>query len=189
MIHVAYSLHDKSGHYSKFVGASMLSLFENTSADVTVHILHDETFTNDNREKFSYIAGRYSQRVVFHNVEETCAEDIEKIRANFTEETLSRYSVATFFRLFAFKAIPPNVTKIIYLDSDTIVNLDVAEMWRVELGDKPLAAVLEWEDPRVSMRLPICNEGVVSPENYFNAGVTIMNLERFRREEKRIGGG
>ena len=31
MIHVCYGLNDKTGFYSKFVGTSMLSLFENHS--------------------------------------------------------------------------------------------------------------------------------------------------------------
>ena len=190
MIHVAYSLYDKDGHYSKFAGTSMLSIFENTTVDVTVHILHDKTLTNDNREKFSYVAGRYNQRVVFHNVEETCASEIEKITAGFSKEILERFSIATFLRLFAAKAIPKNILKVIYLDSDTIINLDLAEMWRVDLGDKPLAAVLEWEDTRVSQYgLTLCRAGLVKPEDYFNAGITIMNLARLRQEEKRIGGG
>ena len=190
MIHVAYGLYDKSGHYSKFVGTSMLSLFENTSADVTVHILHDSTLTNDNREKFSWVAGRYNQRVVFHNVEETCAEEIGKIRRSISKENLDRFSIATFFRLLISQIFLKTITKSLYFDADTIINLDVAEMWRVELGDKPLAAVLEWEDSRVSQYgLELCREGLVKPEDYFNAGVLIMNLERFRHEEKQVSKG
>ena len=72
MIHVCFGLYDKTGRYSKFTGTAMLSLFENTSADVTVHILHDDTLTQDNREKFIYLAGRYNQAVKFYNVEELC---------------------------------------------------------------------------------------------------------------------
>ncbi|MBR6711851.1 MAG: hypothetical protein IKI76_02505 [Selenomonadaceae bacterium] len=29
MIHVCFALYDKAGHYSKFTGTAMLSLFEN----------------------------------------------------------------------------------------------------------------------------------------------------------------
>ena len=73
MIHVCFGLYDKTGSYSKFTGTAMLSLFDNTTSNVTVHILHDNTLTNDNREKFSYVAGRYGQRVKFYNVEKLCA--------------------------------------------------------------------------------------------------------------------
>ncbi len=41
MIHICYGIYDKTGHYSKFIGISMISIFENTKESVTVHILHD----------------------------------------------------------------------------------------------------------------------------------------------------
>ena len=72
MIHVAYGLHDKTGHYSKFVGTSMLSLFENhytPPRSITVHLLHDNTLTLDNYEKFVYLTGQYNQIIKFYNVE------------------------------------------------------------------------------------------------------------------------
>ena len=36
MIHVAYGISDKNGTYSKFVGVSMLSMFENTKSEITL---------------------------------------------------------------------------------------------------------------------------------------------------------
>ena len=82
MIHVCFALHYKTGHYSKFTGTAMLSLFENLSTpprSTTVHILHDNTLTTDNRDKFIYIAGQYNQLVKFYNVEELCVDKIEAI--------------------------------------------------------------------------------------------------------------
>ena len=38
-IHVCYVLYDKTGCFSKFVGTSISSLFKNTSAAVTVHLV------------------------------------------------------------------------------------------------------------------------------------------------------
>ena len=78
MIHVCFALYDKTGRYSKFTGTTMLSLFENTSAKVTIHILHDNTLSQDNRDKFIYLAGRYGQAVKFYNVEELCAEKLSE---------------------------------------------------------------------------------------------------------------
>ena len=65
MIHVCFCFRDKTGRYAKFAGTSMLSVFENTDSEVTVHILHDDTLTPDNRDKFSYLAGRFSKFVKF----------------------------------------------------------------------------------------------------------------------------
>jgi len=56
MIHVCYGIYDDTGRYSKFTGMSILSMFENTRTEVTVHLLHDDTLTDDNRDKFSNFA-------------------------------------------------------------------------------------------------------------------------------------
>ena len=58
MIHVGFSLYDKTGRYSKFTGTAILSMFENTKSEVTVHILHDNTVSADIRNKFSSLAER-----------------------------------------------------------------------------------------------------------------------------------
>ena len=70
MIHVAYKLWGGDSFYAKMLGTSMLSMFENTKEKVTVHVMHNERLTPDNRGKFCYIAGQYGHQVEFHNVEE-----------------------------------------------------------------------------------------------------------------------
>lgn len=182
MIHVAYGINDL---YSKFAATSMLSLFDNTNADVTVHILHDDTLTVGNREKFVYIAGRYNQQVKFYNIEKICATEIEELKKKLSAVTLERFSIASTFRLLLSKIISPAVEKIIYLDADTIVNLDIRELWRVELEDKPLAAIPD----ALPQTVPLCQDGFVKFENYFNSGVLLMNLEKWRTDAKFLGGG
>ncbi len=51
MIHVCYAMRDESGKYSKFVGTSMLSMFENTREKITVHLIHDSTLSHESRKK------------------------------------------------------------------------------------------------------------------------------------------
>ena len=75
MIHVCFCFADKTGRYAKFAGTAMLSLFDNTAAEVTIHILHDNTLTNDNRDKFNCLAGRYGQHVKFYN--EGCRDSFQ----------------------------------------------------------------------------------------------------------------
>ena len=55
----------------------------------------------------------------------------------------SRFTVGALYRLFVPQVLPNTVNKIIYLDSDLIVNLDIKELWQIELDDKILAAVPE----------------------------------------------
>ena len=193
MIHVCFALYDKNGTYSKFTGTTMLSIFENTITppqlpSITIHILHDNTLTLDNREKFSYLAGQYNQRVKFYNVEELCADKLEEIiNLNPTLKT-SRYNIATFYRLLIAQILPADVDKIIYLDSDIIVNLDLNELWRIELGDKPFAAVPESSNGVNTQGFALCREGYVKDEDYFNAGVLMINTKVFGNEKLLMSG-
>ena len=186
MIHVCFSLHDKTGRYSKFTGTTILSLFENTTSDVTVHILHDNTLTNDNRDKFIYLAGRYGQAVKFYNVAELCADKIEDFKNFVPLVKTSRLSIGAMYRLTAPQILPPDINRVIYLDSDIIVNLDIKELWKIELDDKAFAAVPEVDFEYNSKIKFLIVNGYVNSEDYFNSGVLLMNLDYMRNAEEVI---
>ena len=56
MMHVCYAIYDKTGSFSRIAAASLQSLYDNTDAWVTVHILHDNTLSEENKEKYIYQA-------------------------------------------------------------------------------------------------------------------------------------
>ena len=187
MIQVCFGIHDADGQYSKFVGTTMASIFENTSVPVTIHILHDATLTNDNREKFSYLAGQYGQHVKFHNVEAQCAREINFLKEKLSSVMSSRFSVGTFYRLLMKKILGGG--KVIYLDADIIVNLDLVEMWRQDMQNFSVASVPEIEATFGNMIFNkfLLKTGMVKRENYFCAGVMIFNLDKFSENFFRDG--
>ena len=148
-----------------------------------MHILHDNTLTLDNREKFSYLAGQYNQRVKFYNVEELYADKINEMLALMPEVKNYRCSVGTAYRLFVANILPADVEKIIFFDSDIIVNLDIRELWQIDLGDKPFAAVPESSNGTNAKNFALCREGYVRDEDYLNLGVLLINTRRFRDNE------
>ena len=192
MIHVCFGLYDKTGQYSKFTGTAMLSLFENTNSNVTVHILHDNTLTDDNRDKFSYVAGQYNQTVKFYNVDELCADKLKEYVNLLPVIRDSRVTVAGFYRLLIPQLFSSAPKKMIYLDSDVIVNLDISELWQIELQDKALAAVNEIETsynpPEIALKY-LVTSGLVAHEDYFCSGVLVMNLKKLCRAEEQIING
>ncbi|MBE8949335.1 MAG: hypothetical protein SR3Q1_01855 [Quinella sp. 3Q1] len=197
MIHVCLSLYDKTGRYSKFTGTTICSIFENTIAEVTVHILHDNTLTPDNRDKFIYLAGRYGQAIKFYNVEQLCVNELETFSRLIPFIKSARTTIGTFYKFLIMYVLSKDIEKVIYLDADIVVNLDIKELWQFELGDKPLGAVPIYlqdkneadglERMRIGFNLPYL--GLVKEEDYFNAGVFVMNLKRLRNEEAKILGG
>ena len=152
--------------------------------------MHDNTLTDDNREKFIQIANHYGQLLKFYNVEELCADKIAKIRELFSAVYKTHFSIATFYRFFISSILPTEIEKIIYLDSDIIVNLDINELWKIDMKNNPLAAIPEVDNNvPISKHSKLCHDGVVKSEDYFNAGVMVMNFEVLRNEEENISSG
>ena len=183
MIHVCFGLYDKTGRYSKFTGTAMLSMFENTNSKVTVHLLHDNTLTPENRDKFSYVAGQYGQLVKFYNVETLCADKIAEFIRLMPSLKTAYSSIATMYRLLLPQLLYPEIEKIIYLDSDIVVNLDIKELWQIKLNGKALAAIPEsFNRNDVKFAFGLCKDNVIKAEDYFNAGVLLINLNVFQKK-------
>ena len=195
MIHVCFCLHDKTGHYAKFTGTAMLSLFENTNSNITVHILHDNTLSTDNRDKFIYVAGQCGQTVKFYNVEELCADKLAEFLRLIPAIKTSFSTIGTFFKLLIPQVLPADIDKCIYLDSDMLVNLDIKELWQIDLREKPLAAVPEMEanyhayKEFEAARKYLLSEHIVNYDDYFNAGLIVMNLEYLHNNKDLILSG
>ena len=187
MIHVCFCFRDKTGRYSKFAGTSMLSVFENTDSKVTVHILHDKTLTDENRDKFSQLAGHYEQAVKFYNLDELCENKLAKIKRLVPTVEKTVATIGAFYKMLIPQVLSKKIKKAIFLDPDTIVNLDISELWEIELENECLGVVTEKENGvNVNKAFPMCSEGLIKETDYFNCGVLLMNLTALRRKEKTI---
>jgi len=94
---------------------------------------------------------------------------------------------AAYLRLFAAELLPEH-RRLVYLDVDLVVMRDVTELGRTDLGDAPVAAVRDGCLPR--LRAALARSGVevagaAADRPYFNSGVMVVDLDRWRRE--RIG--
>ena len=76
----------------------------------------------------------------------------------------------------------PALDKIIYIDCDIIVNLDINELWSIDLENKSIAGVLDRVHSQkflseLSLHVEFlgCNR-----TQYINSGVTVMNLKKIR---------
>ena len=194
MIHVCFTVYDKTGSAAKFAGTSMVSMFENLykarRSSVTVHIVHDKTLTDDNRSKFSYLAGSYGQLIKFYDVEELCANKLAVMERFFPNIDMQRFNLATFYKLLIPQVLPLDLGKVIYLESNTIVNMDINDLWRIELGNTALGAVpARVIDSDILKQDRVVADGLIKPEDYFSAGVLLMNLDNLRGAENKILAG
>ena len=182
MIHVCYALRDEQGNYSKFVGTSIQSLLENTQKEVTVHILYDDTVSKENRAKLRKLVCNFDQDVLFYNVDELVPNLIERCW-EIPSLKNDRHGVAIYYRLMIPELFPRHIPRVIYLDADLIIHLDIDEMYSMNLLGKPIAAVPEATSGQGEANLkkfgPVA-DGDVKWNDYFNAGVMLMDLDQIR---------
>ena len=175
-IHVALAIYDPSGKYSQHAGVVITSIFENTQSPVVIHLIHDDTLTQDNREKFLRTVQKYSQEIEFVNIEKYKSQLTDELR-KFAE----RWTIGTLYRLFIPEVL--DLDKVIYLDSDILVNLDIKNFWDIDFEGKSLVGATP-----IPLRanfdgmLEKCRRKFMGSdsESYVNAGVLIMNLRKMR---------
>lgn len=173
-IHVGFSLHDKVGRYSSFVGAAMESILRCTESKLCFHILHDETVNERNKLFLVATGGRRGAAVCLHLI------DKEKVEAD--NPWIEQYSIGSMFRLLLPEVLP-ELHKVIYLDADIMFCRDITELWNMELGQNTIAAV-----PDVGIAEKGINANIISKRNllkkeqYFNSGVLVLDLDRIREQ-------
>lgn len=171
-IHVCFALHDEYGNYSKYLGIAIKSIFENTNSKIYIHILCDGTISDINKNRFFFLAKEYSQELKFYQIDTTSFTSLKNRVAGL--------SIGTLFRLKMIDVLPDYLQRVIYLDDDLLVNMDIKELWDIDLTDYVLAAC---RDPGISSvpELPYpCVAGWVSSDDYFNAGVMVINMTKLR---------
>ncbi len=90
------------------------------------------------------------------------------------------YTSAIYFRLF-IPDLFPCYDKAIYLDCDTVVTADIAELYAVDIGDNYIGAVADQAVAAVpAFRVYVEKALGILPENYFNSGVITLNLKKLR---------
>lgn len=118
------------------------------------------------------------------NIEISIVDINEKIKDIKNKVALrDYYSISIYFRLF-IPSMFPQYSKAIYVDSDIILNSDIANLYKTDIGSNYVGAILDETVFTNDNFIYYVNEALgVSEKQYFNSGVLIMNLQKFRDNE------
>ncbi len=141
---------------------------------------------------------RYKAYILHTDIEEAVQEKVKEMAEEYFEigfvnvrdylETVSDrlpirdyYSKTTYFRMFIAEMFP-EYEKAIYIDSDTIVQGDISQLYQEELGDNYVGAANE----QVMIQTGVYGDYVekvlgIDRNHYFNAGLLLINCEAFRK--------
>ena len=163
-------------NYIPFLSVALESLVDNISEEneYIIKILYVD-IKEENKKKIL----KYNSKNV--NIEFVdLSYYIEEVKDQLF--TRDYYTNTTYFRLF-ISDLYPQYNKVLYLDSDIVVLKDVAELYRVDIDGKLIAAAPEdvIQNNKVYQEYVEKVVGMASYKQYFNAGVVLMNLDEFRK--------
>ena len=160
--------------FVKFTIVSMHSLIKNASKEhhYVIHILHTE-ISDEMKAMVNRLAGENFE-IQFIDVTNYLQTISEKLPLR------DYYSKTTYYRLFIAEMFP-QYSKALYLDSDTVILGDVSELYLTDIGDAYLGACHEQVMVQTREFGTYVEKVVgVSRYNFFNAGLMLINCERFR---------
>ena len=162
--------------YIPFLGVALKSVIENTSKEnrYAIKVLYTSV-TEENKKRIK----KYEQENVtieFVDLNKQLNEIKEKLY------TRNYFSNTTYYRLF-IPELYPEYDKVVYIDSDTICLSDIANLYNIDMGDNLIAAVPDGAVQAIDVFKDYVERvvGVSDYNNYFNAGVIVMNLEELRK--------
>ena len=162
-------------NYAPFIAVTLESILDNASKNYQYkfYILT----TN--------ISGEYKSAIEKYNSEDVSVEfvslskTIESVKEKFAIRDY--YSMATYYRFFIADMFP-QYSKALYLDCDIAVLGDISELFNTNIRNFYLGAI---PDESLFKYLPFSDYVDralgISPAEYFNAGIMVMNLAAFRK--------
>ena len=91
------------------------------------------------------------------------------------------FTLTIYFRLFIAELFP-ELNKAVYIDSDTVINDDIAKLYSVDMGDAMFGAVRDtFAGKNTILAHYIENVVGIERNEYVNSGVLLMNLDKIRQ--------
>lgn len=164
-MNIAYSCNEA---YVQHTGISMISLLENNleAEDINVYFVAKDV-SDESVTVLQNICDKYSRNFILIPFQSICYD----LEINST----GRHTETVYAKLFFSRINSAN--KIIYLDSDVIVNGSLKEMWETDLGDNYFGltkTITKTKAPLLGLSLQ---------DNFYNDGVAIVNCSLLRKDD------
>jgi len=154
------------GSYSQHLAVTLVSLLENNPANRFDILVVTLNMAEADRDRIRELVAPFGNAVLRFE-----PFDIGRFRHFRTDGHISH---ATYLRIFIPEMLPDSVDKVLYLDCDIVVRRDIAPLWDSHIGDNVLGAV---SNPFFVRHHDL---DMPADASYFNAGVLLMNLKRWR---------
>ena len=169
MIPIVFATDD---NYVPYCGVAISSLIQNAykANTIEIFVLYD---------RLSLTSIRRLESLTTESAQVSCI-CIHDYIMDLNVAEYNHVTIASAYRL-VIPDVLPQYDKLLYLDSDIVVNGDISELYSFELGDNILGAVHGYFKPGDFMHNHITKTLKIQEKNFFNAGILLINAEAFRR--------
>lgn len=156
--------------YVKYAGIVMTSIAaENAGEEIGFHLVCDGIAEED-IERLQEFRAAFPRTDVYIYDARAALDDLPFPHGIPHE----RINCSVFTRILMPELVPQELTRILYLDADTLCVGRLAGLYAHDLGTAPLAAAREGDGARKAQRIGMRGT------DYFNAGVMLLDLARWR---------
>ena len=160
--------------YADIAGVSILSLLEHNKMLPEIHIyLVADHVSGENRKRLKQVVEEYGRELTIIDM-----PDIKSLAG--CEIELHWWIPNVFSRVFLQEVLKeyPEVKRLIYMDCDTLIVGSLEELWQMELqgyiGAGVCEAMGDWHKKAI---------GLKSDSAYFNAGMFMVDVEKWKHEK------
>jgi lipopolysaccharide biosynthesis glycosyltransferase len=167
-------------NFARHAGVMFVSVLENKKSNnpVAFHVLGDNLSVKS-RANLEQTVKKYGAEIYFYDV------DTERIRRL---PTIRHFNHATYMRLMLAEILPAELKKVLYLDVDMVVLQDITELWNIDISNYHIGAaedlgMLQPEATEgIGLQTHFFNLGMPAESYYFNAGVILIDLVKWRQD-------
>lgn len=154
--------------YIRHCAVMLRSLREsNPEEDLRVYIVHEKLDPKERGKLVGYLS-TFLPSVSFLQIEPGLLSAFP---------VFGHISIATYFRLLLPSILPPLLNRVLFIDSDIVINGSLQKFWQTPIDGYAMAAVTDRNLDMQRQRL-----GLADDSHYFNAGVMLIDLDQWREE-------
>lgn len=157
--------------YARYMGIAMTSIVMNhIGLKIHFHIIYDEIDSLD-------IGKLRALTSLYGKVNISIYKLDERSTARFQNFSVSEIiTKAAYYRFMIANLLDTTIEKALYLDADTLCLRNIRDFYQIQLEEKILAACSDLEEQVSCARIGLKNG------RYFNAGVLLLNLKKWREK-------
>ena len=169
---IAIAINEK---YEKYAATMILSLIDNNKGCFEIYILN--SFPQEKELSIINDICQNNSNVQIHDI-------------RISPQLYNKFPICrqitkeTYYRFLIVDVIPNDIKKVLYLDSDIIINKSIDKLYNTDISDY-IFAICEDEYTSINKgTITIFDKKSEKPNlgKYFNAGVMLINLEKYKNK-------